>query len=351
MKINVSTVKLNSVNLNSVRGNMVELGSGMSRQPTLPVPIAWYDIEKDGKNNDSPDRSIVTDFSGNGRHLVLYNFAYSGVQSGYHGYENWLFSKPKTEYTKGYGMNRDFVDKKNLNSFDAIISNMQEGDYVNYYYRSNSGSIYNNTYIKGNGMCTFPGKKENGDRLYYKFNLSSGVVIEVLPKYPNGLIFDGISDYAQFVGDLGLKDYTVILNREYPNVNSTMLRKIPLISSTINETDTPFIVETLTKDYSASAYSYNRVTSLGNIGSSGRYYAIQTPTKYRKIYSLSEAHNLSVQIERGTSTDTGKGLSLGGVSGGKDCFPLVLYKLLIFDVTLTTEQIKAARLMYGFKKV
>lgn len=350
MKTNVSTVKLNSVNLNSVQVDMVELGRKMSRQSALPAPVAWYDIEKDGKNNDSPDRGIITDFSGNGRDLKLYNFAYSGLQSGYHGYDNWLFSKPKTEYTGGYRTKLDFIQHKNLNSFDAIISNMQEGDYIYYYYRTDSGSIYNNNYIKSNGWKTFPGRTENGYRLYYEFNLSSGVVIEVLPKYPNGLAFDGISDYAQFVGDLGLKDYTVILDREYPAGSSYMLRKIPLISSTTNEANTPFIMETPTGNYNGSTYSYSRETNLRDVFSIGRLHVIQTPTKYRRIH-ISGAIDFSVQIERGISTDTGRGLSLGGVSGGKDCFPLVLYKLLIFDVTLTTEQIKAARLMYGFKKV
>lgn len=349
MRADLNTACLACTSLNSAKLSGMELGIRGMSHVVIPPPIAWYDIEKDGKNNDSPDRNIVTDFSGNGRHLTLYNFAYS-AQSGYHGYENWLFSKPRIEYERGSSAKFNFVYNKNLNSFNAILSNMQEGDYICYYYRTNSGSIYNRTYIRGNGWDTFPGKTANGYRLYYEFNLSPGVVIEVVPKYPHGLAFDGISDYAQFVGDLGLKDYTVILDREYPAGNHVLLRKIPLISSTINETNTPFIMETLKSNYDGSAYSYNRETYVGDSSVLGRFYVIQTPTKYRRIFRLSETSNVSFQIERGASIDTGKGLSLGGVSEGKDCFPLVLYKLLIFDVTLSAEQIKAARLMYGFKK-
>lgn len=354
MRADLNTACLACTSLNSAKLSGMELGIRGMSHVDIPAPIAWYDIEKDGKNNDSPDRNIVTDFSGNGRHLTLYNFAYS-AQSGYHGYENWLFSKPRIEYERGRhtetAIEIGVYYYKQYDSFDAIISNMQEGDYIYYFYRyKTSGSIHSHTYIRGNGRHSFPGKKKDGDRLFYGFNLSPGVVIEVVPKYPSGLAFDGISDYAQFVGDLGLKDYTVILDREYPAGNYTLLRKIPLISSTINETNTPFIMETLKSKYNGSAYSYNRETYVGDSSGLGRFYVIQTPTKYRRIFRFSETSNVSFQIERGASIDTGKGLSLGGVSEGKDCFPLVLYKLLIFDVTLSAEQIKAARLMYGFKK-
>ena len=54
-----------------------------------------------------------------------------------------------------------------------------------------------------------------------------------------GLQSDGVLDYGQFVGDLGLKDYTVVVDRAYPSLKGN---GVPVISNIKSDTATPFFI-------------------------------------------------------------------------------------------------------------
>lgn len=351
MKASVATVKLNSVNLNSVQVNMVELGIRDMSHIDIPVPIAWYDIEKEGKNNDSIDREIVTDFSGNGRHLSLCNFAFSGF-SGYNGYEDWVFPKRRNEYVDGFKRNIDIIDTYRRPSFSFTVSNMKEGDYIYAYQRARSSinPKIDEVWIKTDGKYLRHGKYLNHN-MFFEFNLSPGVVIEVLPSY-RGLVFDQYDDYAVFEGDLGLKDYTVFFERMYygNTINPySYLTEVPLISSIDNdEKGTPFILdgvietENTVSDYkNLKLYSYGKDTSYSfKLNENNNATIVQTPNEYRQYYY---GKLTKIGLYRGTSVNTGRGLRIGSSSF------LVLKKLVVFDEVLTDEQIEVVIKKYKLK--
>lgn len=375
MKASVATVKLNSVNLNSVRMNMVELGRKTSRQSTLPAPVAWYDIEKEGKNSDSPDRSIVTDFSGNGRNLKLYNFDWRGY-SGYGGYkirygkrshadfgalsmntdishtENKIYinnmSKGKVRIASETAHWGTYYFSLNCNSHKVVIKGLPEGAkfIVNIYYKNiNNGIVYldeNLNTITCDGTYILSGYVSSTlDSPYtYSYYIESpaegpcDLTIEQLPVYPGALVFDSSDDYAEFVGDLGLNEYTVLFDRLY--YNSYKTNRYPLYATLKKEyskNDIPFKMEFIERNGNDNlSYSYGASTEIDTINGI-RKVSVQTSVSYN-----------GKDILRGDSLKKGNGLCLG------DSSYLVFYKLLLFDRILTAEQIELAKVKYGFNK-
>lgn len=380
MKTNVSTVKLNSVNLNSVRVDMVELGRKMSRQSALPAPVAWYDIEKDGKNNDSPDRGIITDFSGNGRDLNAYAFAWGGM-SGYGGYPVW-WSKhwadrsplyPVDEYcVNRYKFRIQEIREEQKNKFILIAyktASFQTYDYrininthrisikglsdgakfiVNVFFDNTKDNLYGYKIDKDlititkDGVYDIPEYCKNVKGAEeYRYLLMSPTVgncdisIEVFPQYPGGLVFDSSDDYTEFAGDLGLNEYTVLFDRLY--YNSHRMDSYPLFAALKKESsknDIPFKMEFIERNgYDNLSYSYGASTGIDAINTGIRKVSVQTSISYNEK-----------EILRGDSLKTGDGLCLG-----YDSY-LVFYKLLLFDRILTAEQIELAKVKYGFKQ-
>lgn len=379
MKASVATVKLNSVNLNSVRMNMVELGRKTSRQSTLPAPVAWYDIEKEGKNNESYNRSVISDFSGNGRHLNAYAFAWGGM-SGYGGYPVW-WSKAWADRSPIYPVDKYLVSRYKLRiqeireeqknqkiliayqtasfaTYDYYINipthrisikGLPDGVkfIVNIFFDNTKDNLYgykkdeNLITITKDGIYEIPkySKSVKGAE-QYRYILVSPIAgncdisIETLPQYPGALVFDSSDDYAEFVGDLGLNEYTVLFDRLY--YNSYKTSRYPLYATLKKEyskNDIPFKMEFIERngnDY--LSYSYGASTEIDTINGI-RKVSVQTSVSYN-----------GKDILRGDSLKKGNGLCLGHSSY------LVFYKLLLFDRILTAEQIELAKVKYGFNK-
>lgn len=351
MRADLNTACLACTSLNSAKLSGMELGIRGMSHVDIPAPIAWYDIEKDGKNNDSIDREIVTDFSGNGRHLSLCNFAFSGF-SGYNGYEDWVFPKRRNEYVDGLKRNIDILDTKTRSSFSFVVSNMKKGDYIYAYQRARSSinPKKDEVWIKTDGKYLRHGKYLNHN-MFFEFNLSPGVVIEVLPSY-RGLVFDQYDDYAVFEGDLGLKDYTVFFERMYygNTINPySYLTEVPLISSIDNdEKGTPFILDgvietenTVSGYKKLKLYSYGKDTSFSfKLNENNNATIVQTPNEYRQYY---DDKLTKIRLRRGTSVNTGRGLRIGRSSF------FIFKKLVVFDEVLTDEQIEVVIKKYKLK--
>lgn len=134
-----------------------------------------------------------------------------------------------------------------------------------------------------------------------------------------GLQSDGVDDYGQFVGDLGLKDYTVAVDRAYPSI---IKDAVPVVSGLINNSATPFIFE----------YVYNNVRPY----SFGKYTDLSIALELDRKISYQSTYNYNgVSISKGEQIDTGKGITIGRYGDDRQYANIVLWSFLLFPYTLS----------------
>lgn len=134
-----------------------------------------------------------------------------------------------------------------------------------------------------------------------------------------GLQSDGVDDYGQFVGDLGLKDYTVAVDRAYPSI---IKDAVPVVSGLINNSATPFIFE----------YVYNNVRPY----SFGKYTDLSIALELDRKISYQSTYNYNgVSISIGEQIDTGKGITIGRYGDDRQYANIVLWSFLLFPYTLS----------------
>lgn len=181
-----------------------------------------------GKTNDDADRAILKDLTGNGHDITLNGFTFSKM-SGYGGYPIDF----KTEYAPALKINRvsgtltsskiTITSVKELNNFlesariekhksyKIKVTGVNDDLYIRYFY---SATEYYN--IKTEGIHVLPESNEVqfvGFRAT-KVSDSCNIIIELIPEYPDALVFDGIDDYGFCKNIPLLKDYTIIAKRK-----------------------------------------------------------------------------------------------------------------------------------------
>lgn len=135
-----------------------------------------------------------------------------------------------------------------------------------------------------------------------------------------GLQSDGVDDYGQFVGDLGLKDYTVVIDRAYPIVSTP---QFTATSDAAGENaNTPFLVEHRSVNANESTYSYLANTAI-------------SINKEREICYQSTYQYKDTVINKGSSTSLGTGLTIAryGINDGYSA--LVLYSFMLFHYSMS----------------
>lgn len=133
-----------------------------------------------------------------------------------------------------------------------------------------------------------------------------------------GLQSDGVNDFGQFVGNLGLKDYTVVADRAYPIVT---VPQFSVISDATGENaNTPFLLEHINEGEFAYSYSANTAISIN---------------KEREICYQSTYQYKDTVINRGSSTSLGTGLTIAryGINNGYSA--LVLYSFMLFHYSMS----------------
>ena len=210
----------------------------------------WTNAYRRSNNEAADTRKYLKDYSGNGRDIELFNFAFAGM-SGYGGYpynfnncEKWgaasynnISSSRLTinAVTNGitfvlpveYIPNRIFKAKLKVSGYDDNIGtstlwSLQLGSDA-------SGSSWEK--IDSDGIheveYTLP---EDATVLYIAASgnlstpeeLSSPIYVDLLPDYPCALVSDGVDDYGQCIEDFALPDdYTVVALRKYLNTADT----------------------------------------------------------------------------------------------------------------------------------
>jgi hypothetical protein len=197
-----------------------------------------------GKTNDDKDRAILKDLTGNGHDITLNRFAFSKM-SGYGGYKtnmlNWKYYKNSavilSSQNKFITYNTleivthfwDYVSEPPLGtihrpSFKLKISGLNEDEGIYYIYRDgedfsvpHKGNLYN-------GINIFPEINAEivTEKLPYTtvFDIQSQhildkeITFEILPEYPDALVFDGVDDYGFCTNIPLLEDYTIIAKRK-----------------------------------------------------------------------------------------------------------------------------------------
>lgn len=135
-----------------------------------------------------------------------------------------------------------------------------------------------------------------------------------------GLQSDGVDDYGQFVGDLGLKDYTVVIDRAYPIVSTP---QFTATSDAAGENaNTPFLIEH--RDVNANEYTYSYLADTAISINKEREICYQSTYQYKDTV-----------INRGSSTSLGTGLTIAryGINNGYSA--LVLYSFMLFHYSMS----------------
>lgn len=204
-----------------------------------------------GKTNDDEDKATLKDLTGNGHDITLNNFSFSEM-SGYGGYKtnmlNWKYNKNSavilSSQNKFITYNTleiathfwDYVSTPPLGtihrpSFKLKISGLNEDEVIYYTYADgedfsvpHEGNLYN-------GINIFPEINAEivTEKLPYTtvFEIQSQrildkeITFEILPEYPDALVFDGIDDYGVNEDMPILTDYTIIYHLQRDILNSS----------------------------------------------------------------------------------------------------------------------------------
>lgn len=232
------------------------------------VPTIYYDIKKQGLSNDTPDKDwYLKDFSGNGRDAKLYNFTKklnSGVGLYAADFNDWshygnVTSSSKLAVRPNYpGAWVAYKDNYYHDAYKVEINGLDDGKKVPYRYYDEGGVMSSvNLY---NGENIIP-KSFGSNRIGFGAipGNSKEVTIEQIPEHDGALVSDGVIDYAQYVGDLGLKDYTIAVDRAYVEIGDRI--GLAISDSNSNYAKSPFLFEYCLGAKNIAAFSYSSASN------------------------------------------------------------------------------------------
>lgn len=211
-----------------------------------------------------------------------------------------------------------FIAKRALTTdeINQVIAYYNLDKYVkpDIYYNVKKQGLTNDTPDEDWYLKDFSGNGRDMTLYNYARTPESGINEE------GGLQSDGVDDYGQFVGDLGLKDYTVVIDRAYPIVSTP---QFTATSDAAGENaNTPFLIEHRSVNANESTYSYLANTAI-------------SINKEREICYQSTYQYKDTTINRGSSTSLGTGLTIAryGINNGYSA--LVLYSFMLFHYSMS----------------
>ena len=302
------------------------------------TPQVIHDVKRQGLTNDTPDSDwYLKDFSGNGHDMQLYNYAKelnSGVGkyeenfTTWNKYQNVVVTKDKISVNSLY-KNNWLVYKQSTTRIAPmkvkIIGIPANGRIEYRYMKSSSDTVPSSYNITEDGIHDLPESLAlSGGSVGFMITPDldwTHIEIIQIPDYEGALVSDGKDDYGQFVGDLGLKDYTIAVDRAYVEDLGT---QVPIVSSIGTTVNTPFLMEHIGVGKILSPHSFGTYTALSTLNTD-RFISYQSTYKYN-------GDNLT----KGTSTDTGSGLTIGRFGANNSQYAkLALWSLLLFPYSLS----------------
>ena len=336
---------------------------GIEAKVELP-PYYW---DTYGKTNSDADRDTIQqrgvtigDYD-----LTNYNHAYDKM-SGYDGYE---FAKFDNELDWYLTPDNGYIDVVSRNGYSITLKNLSISDYGWYFqnstvkefitkdipfkvkanksirvywdmhsYKSNGenfGYVVNNITLNPNEDTSINLRHlteeelteldANKDRMYYLlwFDLSTlavdeKVTIEMLPLYPNGLVYDGVEDFSVNKNIPIIDDFTVIAKRTWLEENIS---------------DKPFIIkgDTLYPDGNQNAFlfEYGKLSTY-SFGQNNKYDESVVPSLIS--WATPTSYNGTTSLVKGSAIDT-VGIDIAHAT------KMVLYKLILYPKTISLLEI------------
>lgn len=180
-----------------------------------------------GKSNDDEDKATLKDLTGNGHDITLNGFAFSEM-SGYGGYstdfKKWSTVKDSCVFEKQY--NKIVITESNtvtkallyyaftLNAMKVKVTGLQQNQSIKF---GHDGSNYIVKTITEDGTydIDFTDMESTKPRCIISgFIGKCNITIELIPEYPDALVFDGVDDYGFCTNIPLLEDYTIIVKRK-----------------------------------------------------------------------------------------------------------------------------------------
>lgn len=325
-------------------------GGFLKRRPSVPGFVGGWKTYS--KNNADSDRDILKDYSGNGRDIKLYNFAFAGM-SGYGGYGSSKWD--------AYGDNAELVDGNIVKITNTSYSGVEavsllKGDTIKIRYKVSgykSGcelSLYTNTRNAAGNIIPSMIREITEDGIYEDTltwdSVNAGnddvisrvflvtrinttiedlnITIEQLPFYPGGLISDGVDDCGECIKSFALpNDYTVVALRKIMQGNGGVASKGTDLGA--------FSFDAQGNDI--SCWSYGGYTSVP-LSKSPELFSYQMKNSYN-----------GTTINVGTMEDTESApLCLFKLRKNTLIYSLaVLYDLRIYDHSLTAEELQTVK--------
>jgi hypothetical protein len=188
-----------------------------------------------GKTNDDEDKATLKDLTGNGHDITLNNFSFSEM-SGYGGYN---YGKGKWELRTMNAYEVYFFNTTPINgNLTFNISGITDfytktGNYVQIRYHRKDGGINQYIEIKEDGFYDIdPTTSTTSVGISMRSagtdttDAPCNIVLEMIPNYPDALVFDGVDDYGVNCSAPSLSDYTIIVKKKALNNNGVVCATI-----------------------------------------------------------------------------------------------------------------------------
>lgn len=363
--------------------NLIIEKYNLDRPGEIVKPDVYYDIKRQkitNENHSSFDDEL-TDFSGNGHNMKLYNIAWEG-NSGIGNYPvifganktweymptyNFIYSNSgsKIHITKvlhagnsmlfSYAKINDVLQNiKEIPSFKVKVSGLEGNSTLRYSYIKTEDAKYQTLFDLNNGVHEVPKSLVPTDAVvnntWIGFTImpiyeevrefDCDITIEVIPSNENAICLDGVDDYGKATGLPIYKDYTVAALRKWlydDSVTSTQTGSI--VSKSKFGSDGAFIFEqTLNKNPSrSSTWCFGLTNSLINNDK-----LFEESFTYQTKYSY---NNNPIQPGTGFDRDS---MWLGSVRDNDSRYSkMAIWSLLLFPYSLSEflleRQIKKAR--------
>lgn len=339
-----------------------ELNKYVGVEAKVELPPYYWDTY--GKTNSDADRDVIQQrgIAVGDYDLTNYNHAYDKM-SGYGGYK---FAKFDNELDWYLTPDNGYIDVVSRNGYSITLRNLSTSNYGWYFqnstvkefitkdipfkvkanksirvywdmhsYKSNGenfGYVVNNITLNPNEDTSINLRHlteeelteldANKDRMYYLlwFDLSTlavdeEVTIEMLPLYPNGLAYDGITDYSKNANIPVLTDYTYIYKRTIINIPTNAAT---LLKGADKTNGGAFIA-----DY-GNKWQFNF----------GQYNIIQGIADGINWQTVNSFNGTS--INKGENTDD-SGITVAKFSNGYTS--MVFYKLILYPKTISLLEI------------
>lgn len=273
---------------------------------------AVYDVNHSNANNSHVINTILGDKNDYSIHII------GNLSQGKFSVQGYINGDNNIVELSQVAWYWTFIAKRVLTTdeINQVIAYYNLDKYVmpDIYYNVKKQGLTNDTPDEDWYLKDFSGNGRDMTLYNYARTPESGINEE------GGLQSDGVVDYGQFVGDLGLKDYTVVIDRAYPIVSTP---QFTATSDAAGENaNTPFLIEHRNVNANEYTYSYLADTAI-------------SINKEREICHQSTYQYKDTVINRGSSTSLGTGLTIAryGINNGYSA--LVLYSFMLFHYSMS----------------